>query len=107
MRLLSCLRVLLVLVTMGSLVGCATSGQKFDTTHVNDIQKGVHTKTQITEWFGPQQQTSAIQNSPAGCVERWIYVFAKARVGAATQSESLVVDFDSSGKVCDHAYTKI
>ncbi|MFZ5786688.1 MAG: hypothetical protein ACOY3Y_09630 [Acidobacteriota bacterium] len=39
-------------------------------------------------------------------MERWIYVYAKARVGTATQSESLVVDLDSSGKVCDHAYTK-
>jgi predicted HAD superfamily Cof-like phosphohydrolase len=28
-------------------VGCASSGRQFDTTHVNDIKKGVHGKADI------------------------------------------------------------
>jgi hypothetical protein len=84
------------------LAACAAS-QSFDTAHVNDVAKGVQDKEQIRGWFGePHQVQSPIPNHPAGCVERWTYA-QKAADGAG---ESLVVDFDAAGKVCDNAYVK-
>lgn len=89
------------------LAACATSGRQFDTTHVNDVKKGVQTKAQIEAWFGAPFQTSPLQGSPAGCVERWTYVSADASWGGLkAKSEALVVDFDKKGKVCDHAYSQ-
>lgn len=98
---------LMLLLVAGLACSCASAGQKFDTTHVNDIQKKVHDKTQITAWFGPPNSTAPIQGSAAGCVERWTYVYAHSTAGVSTKSESLVVDFDAAGKVCDHAYVKM
>jgi outer membrane protein assembly factor BamE (lipoprotein component of BamABCDE complex) len=88
---------------------CAGAGKKFDSTHVNDIQKGVQSKAEIASWFGdPYQKVSPLSVEGSGCVERWIYVYAFSSYGGAkTSSNSLVVDFDSDGKVCDHAYQEV
>jgi hypothetical protein len=86
--------------------GCATVGKKFDTTHVNDIQKGTQTKAEILGWFGPAQSTTQLAKSELGCTERWTYMYAHSAVGGSTVSEALVVDFDAAGKVCDNAYSK-
>lgn len=90
------------------MAACATVGKKFDTTHVNDIVKGRQTKQQIQAWFGaPSQTVSPLSGHPAGCVERWIWTYAHSTSGGRhTVSESLVVDFNKAGKVCDHAYSK-
>ena len=88
-------------------VSCATAGKKFDRTHVNDIQDKVQDKNQIRSWFGEPYRVQPIAGSPAGCVERWTYVHAySSHGGAKTTSASLVVDFDKSEKVCDHAYVE-
>jgi len=98
---------LVVLFLVLFLSACASSGRQFDRTHVTDIQKGVQSKEQIKGWFGTPNQVTALQGHPAGCVERWTYVHAYASYGGArAQSAALVVDFDRSGKVCDHAYTE-
>lgn len=101
-------RICLLAAAAMVIFACASSGRQFDRTHVNDIRKGVHTKTQIREWFGePYQVISPLQGHPAGCVERWTYVYAfSSHGGAKTVSAALIVDFDSNGKVCDNAYTE-
>jgi hypothetical protein len=87
---------------------CATVGHEFDTAHVDDIQKGVQDKQQIIGWFGqPYQTTKPLVGNPLGCIERWQWTHAHAVSGGSTTSESLVVDFDAAGKVCDNAFSKI
>jgi outer membrane protein assembly factor BamE (lipoprotein component of BamABCDE complex) len=99
---------LLMALMIMALAACATAGKQFDRTHVNDIKKGVQTKEQIRAWFGePYQVTKPLSGHPAGCVERWTYVHAYSSYGGArTESSSLIVDFDSNGKVCDHAFSE-
>ncbi len=100
---------LVALVFVIGLMACAPAGKQFDRTHVNDIQKGVHNKAKIQEWFGaPYQVTKPLSGHPAGCVERWTYVHSYASWGGTkAKSGALVVDFDKDGKVCDNAYSEI
>jgi outer membrane protein assembly factor BamE (lipoprotein component of BamABCDE complex) len=96
-----------VVVAVLALVSCATAGKQFDRTHISDIKTGVQDKNQIRDWFGSPKQVQSITGSPAGCMERWIYVHAYASFGGAkTKAASLVVDFDRNGKVCEHAYVE-
>jgi outer membrane protein assembly factor BamE (lipoprotein component of BamABCDE complex) len=89
-----------------SMAACASSGKKFDTTHVNDIHTGEHDKSAVLAWFGEPSSKTAVVGSPKA-VERWIYTYARAvGFGHVTQAQTLVVDFDAQGKVCDHAYVK-
>ena len=86
-------------------VSCAGAGKKWDTTHVNDIQNGVHDKAQIKAWFGEPYQVTHLAQHPMNCTERWTYMHAWANWGGAqTTSNALVVDFDDNGIVCEHAY---
>ncbi len=88
-------------------MACATAGKKFNREHINDVQTGVQDKATISEWFGTPYQKTTIQGHPKGCVERWTYVHAYASWGGAkAKSAALIVDFDKSGKVCDHAYSE-
>jgi len=96
---------LVILAALASLAGCATVGREFDTTHANDVKTGAHDKTQVTSWFGAPSATAQLKDHPQGCVERWQWVHATATVGSAAKSKALIVDFDSTGKVCDHAYS--
>jgi len=88
-------------------LACAGAGRKWDTTHANDVQTGVHDKAQVRSWFGEPYQTTALTGHPAGCSERWTYTHAWSNWGGAeTTADTLVVDFDGKGVVCDHAYVK-
>ncbi len=88
--------------------GCASSGRQFDTTHVNEIQVGAQDKSQIIKWFGEPFSRVNLGENPKNCAERWTWVHAKAvGFGSVTKSESLVVDFNSDGKVCDNAFSKL
>jgi len=103
MKVWNALRIVAVL----ALASCASVGNKFDTTHVNDIKKGVQDKGQIRAWFGEPYRVQPVTGSPAGCVERWTYTHAFSSYGGAkTKTETLVVDFNPSGKVCDEAYVE-
>ena len=94
-------------VLVVALAACAGSGRKWDTTHANDVQKGVQDKAQIQAWFGQPNQVAPTPGHPAGCTERWTYTYAWSTWGGAqTTVDTLVVDFDSNGVVCDHAYVK-
>ena len=90
------------------LYSCApvSIGRKFDTTHVHDIQKGVHTKETIRQWFGQPFATSAAEPElrSIGCVDGWSYVYSESNV-VKTHAESLAVYFDDQGKVCAHGFT--
>lgn len=101
--------VLLLGAIAAALGACASAGCEFDRAHVGDIHKGVQSKDQIRAWFGePYQIAVPLTGHPAGCVERWTYVHARAtHAGIHSRGASLVVDFDSAGKVCDNAYTEL
>jgi hypothetical protein len=98
---------LLVSVAIVTVLACAGAGRKWDTTHANDIQNGVHDKTQIRAWFGQPYQMTPVTDHPLACVERWTYTYAWSNWGGAkTSVDTLVVDFDGNDLVCDHAYLK-
>lgn len=90
------------------LSACATVGNQFDRTHVNDVKKGVQSKDEIKSWFGePYQVIKPLNGHPAKCIERWTYVHSYASYGGAkVTSAALIVDFDKNGKVCDQAYSE-
>lgn len=96
----------MALVALSMLAGCASSGRQFNNGRIDAIRNGEQDRGTITAWFGPPLKTEEIpEGHPRRCVERWTYVYAYAAFfGAATQSQTLVVDFDDHGKVCDHAY---
>ena len=96
----------IALSALMALTGCASSGKKFDTTHVNDIETDKTTRAQVDAWFGPPaSQTSA--NTPQGAVLRYTYTYAYSSWGGAkTTSKSLVVDFNAQNVVVDHAYVE-
>ncbi len=101
------MRLALALATATLLLGCATVGKKWDTTHANDVQKG-QDKAQLLAWFGePTTRLSPLKNHPAGCVERWQWTYAHAVAGGSSMSEVLVVDLDGAGKVCDNAFSQL
>jgi hypothetical protein len=96
------------LLALMILCAACSAGRKFDTTHVHDIQKGAQSKQEIAAWFGPPSQTVSPLSSKSGsCVERWMWTYAHARLYGRTRGESLVVDFDKRGKVCDNAYSRV
>ena len=96
-----------VLVSALVAFGCASAGRDFDTTHVTEIEKGTQSKSQIQGWFGEPYRVDTLTGHPAGCTERWTYTYAYSdRGGMRTQTKTLVVDFDSGGRVCDHAFVK-
>lgn len=99
---------MLLFTCIVTLTACASAGARVDRTHLGDIKTGVQSKEQIRSWFGaPYTMTTNLTNHPQGCVERWTYEYAKARgFGVVTYQETLVVDFDGKGKVCDHAFSK-
>jgi outer membrane protein assembly factor BamE (lipoprotein component of BamABCDE complex) len=105
------MRMTIGLLFMVLTTACATVGRKFDSTHVDQIQKGVQTKAQITEWFGkPNQVTRPLTGDPGGCVEswKWTYAHATAVFGRRhTTSKALIVLFDPQDKVCRHAYSEL
>jgi len=83
---------------------CGSAGQQWDTTHANEVQRGVQTKADIQSWFGAPYQTQAVTGSPMGCIERWTYTYSHSVAGGSTVTDTLVVDFDAAGAVCDNAY---
>lgn len=104
MKLRNALWVVAIMVVF-SLASCASSGKQFDTTHVLDVRKGAQDKAQIRAWFGEPHTVQPIAGSKSKCMERWIYTHAYSSWGGAkTKSETLVVDFNKKGKVCDNAY---
>ena len=90
-----------------AIISCATVGKKFDTTHVNDIQKGEHTKQTISQWFGEPHMVTSLSRNPAGCVERWQWTYAHSVAGGRTVSDVLIVDFTNEDIVCDNAFAKV
>jgi outer membrane protein assembly factor BamE (lipoprotein component of BamABCDE complex) len=93
------------IIMLFSLVSCASSGKQFDTSHVLDVRKGGQDRPQIRAWFGEPHTVQALKGSKGGCVERWIYSHSYSSWGGAkTKSETLMVDFNKKGKVCDNAY---
>ena len=93
-----------VLTVVLGLAACGSAGRQWDTTHANEVQKGVHTQQDVRAWFGEPYTIEPVAGSPLGCVQRWTYTYASSVAGGTTVSDTLVVDFDPQGLVCDNAY---
>ncbi len=98
------LMTLVVLVAALGLTACGSAGRQWDTTHANEVQRGVHTQQDIRAWFGEPYSVAPVSGSPAGCTQRWTYTYAHSVAGGSTVTDTLVVDFDPQGLVCDNAY---
>src|ERR1700690_4088685 len=95
----------IIFATM-QLTGCAgTAGRDFDTAHAHDVKEG-QPKAQVSSWFGDPEQTVTMSATPKGCVERWIYKYARS-INNSTKARALIVDFDGKGAVCDTVYSEI
>ena len=108
MKALKFLYVTSLLLLVVVFVSCASAGKRIDRTHLDEVKNGTQSKQQIREWFGePYTVKTGLTGHPSGCVERWTYEYAEARGrGKVKYQEILVVDFDGSDKVCDHAFSK-
>ena len=101
------IRFLFITASVVAVLACAGAGRKWDTTHASEVQRGVHDKARIQAWFGAPYQMAPIAEHPMGCTERWTYTYAWSKwAGTQTTVDTLVVDFDANGVVCDHAYLK-
>lgn len=101
------IRILLLSFIAPLTSSCTTTlGRNFDTTHVDDIKTGIHTKENIREWFGEPYSTGAADSElrQFGCVDGWIYLYSVGSIGGGN-AKSLAVYFDSEGKVCSQGYS--
>lgn len=96
-------------------VSCASTtmeiGRDFSDRHINDIVKGVTTKSQILQMFGNPFGTTVNDST-----ETWTYTYSRS-VGKATSfvgvtnatgkvySKSLTLTFDRAGTVRTFSYT--
>ncbi len=96
----------LFVAASGLAVSCMTSGQRIDPEHVAQLEQGKAMKEDVSGWFGyPVRIVKPLRGHPKGCVERWMFVYSES-LGSSTKSQSLLVDFDKGGKICDYNYTR-
>ena len=83
-----------VFVGVVLVAGCASVGQDFDMTEVDDLQPSVSTFEQVKEKFGKPQSVS--NASDGGFVAGWVRSQASP-LGASTKSVMII--FDKDGKL--------
>jgi len=81
------------------LVGCGTGGQNFPTAHVDEIQNGVTTQSQVLEWFGVAFKEGVRNGQPM-----WTYQFDLWHSLGDDESKELVILFDEKNIVQAYRY---
>ncbi len=81
------------------LSGCGSSGKNFPVTHVEDIQIGVTTQTQVLDWFG----VAFKEGFRSGDV-MWTYQFDTFNSIGKDKSKELVILFDQKNLVKAYRY---
>lgn len=95
------MKTLLAVVAMLVLVGCATVGNQAITREdlLSQIVVGKSTQDDVRRLFGEPTTTSVVQTAPGTIVTTWIYSYGHAQFGAESRGASLVLAFDSDGRV--------
>lgn len=107
------LRLILALVTVTVIAGCATSGRQFDTNYVNRIEEGKTTEREVIANLGPPESVS---NSSTGKMLTYVYAEAKTHplamvpviniffIGSSkSSSDALTIQLDKEGVVQHYA----
>lgn len=96
------------------LVGCASSGQNYDSRKVSQIVKGKTTEPELVQMFGKPEERGI--NSDGQATIKWFYTEATTKGttfipvvglfagGADTKTKSLEVDL-TNGVVCSYSYS--
>ena len=81
------------------LVGCGSTGKNFPVAHVNDIQNGITTQSQILDWFGIAFKEGVRNGNPM-----WTYQFDSYNSMGKDNSKELVIVFDKDNIVRAYRY---
>jgi hypothetical protein len=81
------------------LVGCGSGGKNFPTAHVDEIQNGVTTQSQVLEWFGVAFKEGLRNGNPM-----WTYQFDLWHSLGDDESKELVILFDDKNVVQAYRY---
>ena len=81
------------------LAGCGSSGKNFPVVHVDEIQNGVTTQSQILDWFGVAYKEGVRNGNPM-----WTYQFDTYNSFGKDNSKELVVLFDKDNIVRAYRY---
>lgn len=92
-------RILLGLVAVAALVGCATVGREFPSGKVNDIKIGQTSRSDIFDMFGRPYQKGVEDGQLT-----WSYSHYKYSVGGETKTRTLKVRFDNQDRVASYSY---
>lgn len=86
---------LMIVAAMLALTACATRGQKFEMTDVENFQVGVTTYEEVVQKLGkPKAQNFAQDGSKTAT---WVY--ARAGVLVGVESRGTKLQFDKDGKL--------
>lgn len=81
------------------LTGCGTSGKNFPTAHIDEIQNGVTTQSQVLDWFGVAYK-EGVRNGDS----LWTYQFDTYNSIGKDKSKELVILFDQKNVVKAYRY---
>ena len=81
------------------LAGCGSAGKNFPAAHVDEIQNGVTTQSQILDWFGVAFKEGVRSGTPM-----WTYQFDMWHSLGDDESKELVILFDENNVVRAYRY---
>ncbi len=81
------------------LAGCGSAGKNFPVVHVDDIQNGVTTQSQVLDWFGVAFKEGMRNGNPM-----WTYQFDMWHSLGKDKSKELVILFDNNNIVQAYRY---
>lgn len=91
-------RILLGLVAVAALVGCAV-GKEFKTNRVNDIKIGQTSRSDVFDMFGRPYQKGVEDGQLT-----WTYSHYKYGIGSKTKTQTLKIRFDNQDRVSSYSY---
>ena len=81
------------------LAGCGSSGKNFPVAHVDEINNGITTQSQILEWFGVAFKEGSRNGDPM-----WTYQFDTYSSIGDDKSKELVILFNKNNIVKAYRY---
>ena len=81
------------------LAGCGSAGKNFPAVHVDEIQNGVTTQSQILDWFGVAFKEGLRNGNPM-----WTYQFDAWSSFGKDKSKELIILFDKDNIVRAYRY---
>ena len=81
------------------LAGCGSAGKNFPSAHIDEIQNGVTTQSQVLDWFGVAFKEGVRNGTPM-----WTYQFDMWHSLGDDESKELVILFDDKNIVRAYRY---